>query len=239
MTEADWLNSITPGIMLEFLHSPRPSPPKVGFFARFLLGRSQPAPLQPIKPSDRKLRLFACACCRRVWDLLKEPRSRNAVAVAERFAEGQAGLEELNAARAAAEAVCLRTRHTRVPDWGAEAAWRTTSQDAAVAARDAALNARGAQSAPRIASEAFYLEGIEQAELLRDIAGNPFRSLAPPEHWPPVVTKLAESLYAGEDCHFALHDALEEAGLSDWAEHFRKPGHPKGCWAVDKILGKT
>src|SRR5690348_1688573 len=58
---------------------------------RFLWGRV----------SERKLRLFACACCRRVWDLLGEPR-RRAVEVAERVIEGQATPEELGAARDAA-----------------------------------------------------------------------------------------------------------------------------------------
>jgi hypothetical protein len=39
--------------------------------------------------SERKLRLFGCYCCRRLWDSLS-PEGRNALDIAERFAEGLA-----------------------------------------------------------------------------------------------------------------------------------------------------
>src|SRR5262249_39950850 len=55
------------------------------------------------KAGRRKLRLFACECCRLVWDLLPDPRLREAVEVADRFAEGQASKEALEAARRAAQ----------------------------------------------------------------------------------------------------------------------------------------
>ena len=91
--------------------------------------------------TDRERRLIACRCVRetplsdgrRVWDLLTEERSRQAVAVAERYAVGDATEEQLadawNAARVAAYAA-----------WAA--AWdaaRAAARDAArAAARDAA-----------------------------------------------------------------------------------------------------
>jgi hypothetical protein len=68
----------------------------------------------------------------------------------------------------------------------------------------------------------------------------PFRPYPSPPSWPSTVVQLAESLYAGQDCAFALHDALLEAGHAELAEHFREENsHPKGCWVVDVILGKT
>jgi hypothetical protein len=61
---------------------------------------------------------------------------------------------------------------------------------------------------------------------------------APPS-WPSTVVQFAGSLYAGQDCAFALHDALLEAGHAELAEHFREEkSHPKGWWVVDMILGK-
>lgn len=51
---------------------------------------------------DKTLRLFACWSVRRVWHLLTDERSRNAVEIAEKFAIGKASRDDLSAAWAAA-----------------------------------------------------------------------------------------------------------------------------------------
>src|SRR5262245_54814479 len=50
------------------------------------------------KASDRKLRLFACACCRGVWPMIDDLACQQAVAVVERFADGTARQTELTVA---------------------------------------------------------------------------------------------------------------------------------------------
>jgi len=58
----------------------------------------------------------------------------------------------------------------------------------------------------------------------------------PATPWPATVITLAEALYAGEPCAFALRDALLEAGHAEFAEHFQVAEHPKGCAWLDAIL---
>jgi len=60
----------------------------------------------------------------------------------------------------------------------------------------------------------------------------PFRSLAVPAPWPSTVIQLAEALHAGEDCAFALRDALHEAGYPELAENFHENEHPKKTGAL-------
>src|SRR2546421_81045 len=85
-----------------------------------------------------------------------------------------------------------------------------------------------------------------QANLLRDIAGSPFRP--PPFIAPAVlachgatVPKLARAIYDTRDFDLlpVLAEALEEAGCTDpdMMAHCRGPGpHVLGCWVLNVIL---
>jgi hypothetical protein len=86
-----------------------------------------------------------------------------------------------------------------------------------------------------------------QADLLRDLLGNPFRPVSADPAWLTwnggTVRQLAEVIY--EERRFVdlpiLADALEEAGCTDEdiLSHCRGPGeHVRGCWVLDLLLGK-
>jgi len=175
------------------------------------------------RPGDRKLRLFACACYRQIWGSL-DPRYRKALEAAELYADGRASSDELAAVRTSA-----RTVHRLHGIYFAYAP-EPTFADVANAVNYLARRADGPP---------FPVARTLLREILNHIFGNPFRPPPPRPDLPVAAEELAAALYAGEPCHFALHDALLEAGHSDLAEHFREAGHPKGCWALDLILGKS
>lgn len=84
----------------------------------------------------------------------------------------------------------------------------------------------------------------KQAEIIRDIFGNPFRPVAFDPSWRTTdAVALASSMYESRD--FAsmpiLADALQDAGcnLPEILDHCRGPVlHVRGCWVVDLVLDR-
>jgi hypothetical protein len=201
--------------------------------------------------SGRKLRLFACCCFQHL--AARHPldaSSQTALETSLGYVEGSASAEELGAAyRIALENANHLGQGRSWPDdpdnkesaiiawWIAIASTRLVSSDPyeAYFAQDVVRGTR--RSFGKYKDIGSRLEQ-EHGALLRHIIGNPFRPYPAPR--PSTVVQLAESLYAGQDCAFALHDALLEAGHAELGEHFREEkSHPKGCWAMDLILGKA
>jgi hypothetical protein len=216
MTESEWLQQADPRPMLEALR-----------------GRA----------SERKLRLFGIACCRRIWHLLRDERCRLAVLVAEQFAERivrdgarkaaraealQAAppISEFSAARKAVLAVCA------LLDGQAYFAALTASNDAA---------------ATLLQTDRIAEEKKVQADLLRDILGYPFAPVSLDPAWLAwnngTIVALARSIEEENAWDQApiLGDALEEVGCTNQRilDHLRCPGpHVRGCWCVDLVLAK-
>jgi hypothetical protein len=260
MTEAQWLAATDPSPLLAFLQG---------------------------NVSDRKQRLFACGCCRRIWHLLSDERSREAVEGVERHAEGLATEEEWAAACASANAAAAAATEALSEADALDGEDRLTAP--AYAAAEAACSAAGSlcfvlEAPPRAANAAFsaacavgcnaeaaaYATGadgraarradeaalaaecVAQANLLRDLVGDPFRKLPPVAlsllTWNGgMVRRLAEAAHDNrvlpsghlDPARLAvMADALEEAGCTE-AEllgHLRGPGpHVRGCWAVDRV----
>lgn len=185
----------------------------------------------------RKLRLFACACVRlNLLDLEKDHPGHMMTQAAERYADDLMNAQSLTKAEGAYyEWVTTVGDHRE----GARAAMVLGYPNALFAARGAAgYRGRRGQGERWLWSGSLQPQP-QHADLLRHIVGNPFQSRPAPQCLANERT-LAAALYAGEACAFALHDALLDAGRPELAEHFQGADdwHPKGCWAVDLVLGK-
>jgi hypothetical protein len=227
---------------------------------------------------NRKLRLYGCACCCGTWELLTDARSRQAVEVSERYADGDATREEMSAAQDRASAA-YRTAVERLRPFypaalrgfpgldpgereASEAKWEAACRECN-AAKAAKCVARATGRIKIVAEEmglaagwALIAEIIgrggstglvvqnRQASLLRCIIGNPFRRInTRPAWWTAGVLEIARDIYLRRAFERLpnLADALLASGCEDdeVIRHCRSHGpHVRGCWAVDKVLGR-
>ncbi len=218
MTEAEWLASTRPTAMLLSIKA---------------------------QASERKVLLFNCACCRRIWTRL-DAEDQDATEQAEAIVEDPAAVREwrqrFEPERAALLAlVGLGPRdHPVSESLGRSLATRTTirlrldgqrgSGIGSLAFEAARLSARPGQAGAGRTSDVIDPETMapeerEQATLARDIFGNPFRpSSLPPACRPTNVLSLARAAYDERYLPVGyldnarlgvLSDALEEAGCTD------------------------
>jgi hypothetical protein len=235
VTESEWLACADPGAMLRRLNG----------------DRDYAAGLPAAPPSDRKLRLYACACARQAWHLLSDPRGRNAVEVAERYADGEGDLTDR--LRRCDSYLDLEAPHG--PAWVL----------AFNACRPNPDRLREAIMFPSSAVNAVVTPAL-QAALLRDVVGNPWRPATlcglsrRPFHnqWAhvdvngsfwledecpvcrplrtPAVLGIARRAYDLRDWDAlpVLADALEEAGCEDT----EVLGHLRGWGRCGTCLGR-
>jgi hypothetical protein len=217
MTAEQWLACAEPILMLEFL-------------------RDSGVPVE-----ERKLRLFAAACCRRVWHLL-DADARAAVATSERFADGLAGEAEL---KAAVWANCCSNSDVRAAvDSAAVGAWRPAVALLARLGGPPPGSARAPVDPTGPAPDRAAQERV-QADLLRCVFGpRPLGRKAAAAAWQTeTVLALARHAYEARDFRGLpmLADAREEAGCDDqeFLGHLRGGGpHSGGCFVLDALLGR-
>jgi hypothetical protein len=191
MTESRWLRSARPGGLLEFLRE----------------GRA----------SDRKLRLYAVACCRRVHrSPAQVDEAAGVAAVAERYADGLATAEDLQK---------VYTRAVAVSDAGLAAHIYTQ------AGRGEAKQPIKTDLLREVFGNPFQQVAFDPAWRTADV-----QALADAAYEERLSTFDLDPVRLS-----VLADALEDGGCRDepLLAHLRGPGpHVRGCWALDLVLGK-
>ena len=187
VTETEWLACTEPQKMLEFLRG---------------------------KVSDRKLRLFACACCRLMEPYWKKPTGALGIFdEAEQIADGLRSL-------------------------GTHYGWYVFTQDA----RDAAQHAVNEMN-NHYAEPVRYLACPLLRDIFGNLFC-PITLAPAWRTWHDgLIPSMAQKMYDRRDFSDmpVLADALEEAGCQeqDILGHCRSGGeHVRGCWVVDLLLGK-
>jgi hypothetical protein len=231
MTEQQWLTETHPWYMLTFVS-----------------GRS----------CLRKLRLFICACCRRVMHVMNYKQLIRAVIAGEGYADGKRTEDERIQAYGAAQQIAWDHRYKEEDNSPvlydcAFAAVRAATSDTYLSLSDAQEVVRAIVKVKHAVQETTFANEIRQlTSLVCCVFGNPFRPVnVDPAWWSSNVIGLAHAAYEDRQLPSGvfnnlrmgvLADALEEAGCDngDILDHLRGGGeHVRGCWVIDLLLGKT
>jgi hypothetical protein len=220
--------------------------------------------------SDRKLALYAVACCRSVMVGHPDELVLGAFLDAmERYLDGEVPLSK---AAEAYQPVRERNRATFSGDdllRGAVALFREMTEDprplvvhrfgdapvpnamprGLTTIFQVHLGARNAAEIQRLGHGSWRAQEARLLNLLRDVCGPlPFRDVPIEPAWVSANDRAAERLvrtiYEEREWRLMplLCDALEDAGCCDQdiLTHGRSAGpHTRGCWLVDRLLGKT
>ena len=215
MTEAEWLTSDDPSAMTEFIRE---------------------------RASERKLQLFAVHTFRQLVHYLPHDLPQE-IDLLEGLAERTAALHpERERVRA--------SRRIRgwpfVSDRGPDTDHDDDYNFVAILLYREQLSSLPASHAIAAASGVAdsLVQRPKQVVFLRDIFGNPFRTVVFSPDWrTDTAVTLAQQMYEARDFALVpiLADALQDAGCdnSDVLDHCRGPSpHVRGCWVVDSVLGK-
>jgi len=173
--------------------------------------------------SERKLQVFYCASARRVWHLM-DTKWQQSIERVELFFDGRITLIDMMKASGLEEkdykSVTVADTVEAICDF-----WHIATMNVGHS-----LNERRGQ-----------------ANILRDIFGNPFRTATINPAWltwnDGTVRKIAQAIYDEKafDRMPILADALTDADCdnADLLNHCRREGpHVKGCWVVDLLIGR-
>ncbi len=218
MTEGEWRSSNHPAPMLSFLAGRR-------------------------RTSQRKFRLFACACCGQMVNYLNR-FSRKALTVAEGYADGEVTEEKLRFAwQEARRAAQAARRQGRATDEGVALSVTLTCEldiNLVLSAVRSVARCEIDSVDPTRLADAYQ----KQVPVAFDIFGNPFRPVTFSPSWrTSTAVALASQMYESRDFGVMpiLADALQDVGCEneDILSHCRGEGpHVRGCWVVDLVLGK-
>jgi len=221
MTEEEWLRCRDPTAMFEFLRG---------------------------KASERKLRLFAVACCRELWEFVRNERACRATEVAEQFADAVATASELRAVYTATTELLDDPEATLTP---AEMAACWVASESAAEAAELVLGYCSRKDFDFPYRILLWWRqkrrmATFQVRTFRELVGLiPFRPVAFDPAWRTSdVMLLARGIYEEKafDRMPILADALQDAGCEnhDILNHLRdsRATHVRGCWALDLVLGK-